>query len=110
MTATKLDILKEGIVAVLGLQKDIKKADPKRYPFLFFYIGRSDWIRTSDFLHPMQALYQAELHSGNPLYISAYLKMQAKKSSCFLSKILLHCAHSLIIHQLLSYGKRRAFT
>ena len=24
-------------------------------------IGRDDWIRTSDFLHPMQALYQAEL-------------------------------------------------
>ena len=50
-----------GIVARIGLQKGIKKADPKRYPFLFFYIGRDERIRTSDILHPMQALYQAEL-------------------------------------------------
>ena len=26
-------------------------------------IGRSDWIRTSDFVVPNDALYQAELHS-----------------------------------------------
>ena len=26
-------------MAETGLQKGIKKADPKRYPFLFFYIG-----------------------------------------------------------------------
>ena len=49
-------------MARIGLQKGIKKADPKRYPFLFFYIGRGDRIRTCDPLHPMQVLYQTELH------------------------------------------------
>ena len=53
--------LKGGIVARIGLQKGIKKADPKRYPFLFISNGRDERIRTSDFLHPMQALYQTEL-------------------------------------------------
>ena len=28
--------------------------------------GRGDWIRTSDFLLPKQALYQAELRPGVP--------------------------------------------
>ena len=49
-------------MAELGLQKGIKKADPKRYPFLFFYIGRGERVRTSDTLVPNQVLYQAELH------------------------------------------------
>jgi hypothetical protein len=44
--------LKEGIVARTGLQKGIKKADTFQYPFLIFFIGRSDWIRTSDFYVP----------------------------------------------------------
>ena len=48
-------------MARIGLQKGIKKADPKRYPFLFFYIGRGDMIRTCDTLVPNQVLYQAEL-------------------------------------------------
>lgn len=73
------------------------------------FIGRSDWIRTSDFLHPMQALYQAELHSGIHFYISADLKMQAKKSGCFLSKILLDCRHSLIIYKLFIIWKKKSF-
>lgn len=50
-------------MARIGLQKGIKKADPKRYPFLFFYIGRNDWTRTSDLFVPNEAFYQAELHS-----------------------------------------------
>ena len=50
-------------MARIGLQKDIKKADPKRYPFLFFYIGRIDWTRTSDLFDPNEAFYQAELQS-----------------------------------------------
>ena len=48
-------------MAETGLQKGIKKADPKRYPFLFFNIGRGNEIRTRDILVPNQALYQAEL-------------------------------------------------
>ena len=31
-------------MAGTGLQKGIKKADPKRYPFLFFNIGRNGGI------------------------------------------------------------------
>lgn len=42
MTDRLHEILKGEIVARIGLQKGIKKADPKRYPFLFFYIGRVD--------------------------------------------------------------------
>ena len=52
-----------GIVARIGLQKGIKKADPKRYPFLFFKLGRIDWTRTSDLFDPNEAFYQAELQS-----------------------------------------------
>ena len=48
-------------MARTGLQKGIKKADTLKYPFLIFFIGRDERIRTSDFLHPMQALYQTEL-------------------------------------------------
>ena len=54
-----------GIVARIGLQKGIKKADTLKYPFLFFYIGRIDWTRTSDLFVPNEAFYQAELQSGN---------------------------------------------
>ena len=54
-------------MARIGLQKGIKKADPKRYPFLFFYIGRSERIRTSGTLLPKQVLYQAELRSDASL-------------------------------------------
>lgn len=32
-----------------------------------FFIGRDERIRTSDFLHPMQALYQTELRPENSL-------------------------------------------
>lgn len=49
-------------MARTGLQKGIKKADTFQYPFLFFYNGRGDRIRTYDPLHPMQVLYQTELH------------------------------------------------
>ena len=38
---------------------DNKKVVEKSTTYKFS--GRDDWIRTSDFLHPMQALYQAEL-------------------------------------------------
>ena len=65
-------------MARIGLQKGIKKADPKRYPFLFFYIGRDERIRTSDFLHPMQALYQAELRPETSPYISQYIQNARK--------------------------------
>ena len=51
------------MLAVIGLSQGIKKADPKRYPFLFFYIGRIDWTRTSDLFVPNEAFYQAELQS-----------------------------------------------
>lgn len=61
LTTSYKKILKAGMVAETGLQKGIKKADTFQYPFLFFYIGRDERIRTSDILHPMQALYQAEL-------------------------------------------------
>ncbi len=50
-------------MARTGLQKGIKKADTSQYPFLIFFIGRSDWVRTSDLYVPNVALYQAELHS-----------------------------------------------
>ena len=39
-TNTIYKILKAGIVAEIGLQKGIKKADTFRYPFLFFKFGR----------------------------------------------------------------------
>ena len=52
-------------MARTGLQKGIKKADTSQYPFLIFFIGRSDWVRTSDLYVPNVALYQAELHSEN---------------------------------------------
>ena len=54
-------------MAEIGLQKGIKKADPKRYPFLFFYIGRGDRIWTYGTLVPNQVLYQAELRSDTYL-------------------------------------------
>lgn len=43
-------------------QADIKRACIKQALFLS---GRDERIRTSDFLHPMQALYQTELHPDN---------------------------------------------
>ena len=52
-------------MARTGLQKGIKKADTFQYPFLFFYIGRIDWTRTSDLYVPNVAFYQAELQSDN---------------------------------------------
>lgn len=57
-------------MAKTGLQRGIKKADPKRYPFLFFYIGRGDKIRTCDILLPKQTLYQAEPRPDNALNVS----------------------------------------
>ena len=60
-------------MARIGLQKGIKKADPKRYPFLFFYIGRGERIRTFDILLPKQALYQTELHPETTSIITAFL-------------------------------------
>ena len=57
--------LKAEIVAEIGLQKGIKKADTFRYPFLIFLIGRSDGIWTHDPYVPNVVLYQAELHSEN---------------------------------------------
>ena len=41
-------------------------------------VGRDDWIRTSDHLHPMQMRYQAALHPVNDdIYKTLLLKMQA---------------------------------
>lgn len=37
----------------------------RKYKLPLFDIGRDERIRTSDFLHPMQALYQAELRPDN---------------------------------------------
>ena len=56
-------------MARTGLQKGIKKADTSQYPFLIFFIGRDERIRTSDFLHPMQALYQTELRPENLFFL-----------------------------------------
>lgn len=53
--------LKGEIVARIGLQNGIKKADTFQYPFFIFFIGRDYWIRTNGILLPKQALYQAEL-------------------------------------------------
>ena len=40
-------------------------------------VGRDDWIRTSDHLHPMQMRYQAALHPEQQyLYRTAYKKKQ----------------------------------
>ena len=47
-------------IHILPLRVNIKKAAVKA---VFFYVGRSDGIRTSDFYVPNVALYQAELHS-----------------------------------------------
>ena len=47
------------------LHNPIKKGTT-RVPF---FIGRDERIRTSDFLHPMQALYQAELRPEHPFSI-----------------------------------------
>ena len=69
LTTSYRKILKVEIVAKTGLQKGIKKADTFQYPFLIFLIGRGDKIRTCDPLHPMQVLYQAELHPDNVLHI-----------------------------------------
>ena len=38
-----------------------KHKKPSNLMAFCYFCGRDDWIRTSDFLHPMQALYQAEL-------------------------------------------------
>ena len=38
--------------------------------------GRDERIRTSDFLHPMQALYQAELRPVKSLYIPNFRSLQ----------------------------------
>ena len=43
---------------------DKKTADKSRQ---FFYDGRSDWIRTSGHLNPIQVLYQTEPHPDNIL-------------------------------------------
>ena len=44
----------------------------------FLVSGRDERIRTSDFLHPMQALYQAELRPVCKVcYISNFSNMQA---------------------------------
>ena len=67
-------------MARTGLQKGIKKADTSQYPFLIFFIGRDDWIRTSDHLHPMQMRYQAALHPDidiKNIYKTLLIKMQA---------------------------------
>lgn len=70
-------------MARTGLQKGIKKADTSQYPFLIFFIGRDERIRTSDILHPMQALYQAELRPENfSVYKTIPVKLQ-EKNSCF---------------------------
>ena len=55
-------------MARTGLQKGIKKADTFQYPFLIFFIGRGDEIRTRDILVPNQALYQAELRPVTESY------------------------------------------
>ena len=40
-------------------------------------VGRDDWIRTSDHLHPMQMRYQAALHPEQQyLYRTAHKKKQ----------------------------------
>ena len=65
-----------------------KKADTLRYPFLFFLFGRDERIRTSDFLHPMQALYQAELRPEYEIKNNTFFQqMQAVSDflSCFVS-------------------------
>ena len=59
-------------MARTGLQKGIKKADTSQYPFLIFFIGRDDWIRTSDPLHPMQMRYQTALHPDNKTVYKAF--------------------------------------
>ena len=63
-------------MARTGLQKGIKKADPKRYPLLFFYIGRNGWIRTTDLCDPNAAFYQAELRSVPSKGISTQKKIR----------------------------------
>ena len=65
LTTLYWKFLKGEIVARIGLQNGIKKADTFQYPFFIFFIGRIDWTRTSDLFVPNEAFYQAELQSGN---------------------------------------------
>ena len=39
-------------------------ANEKSNAFALDFLGRDDWIRTSDHTHPMRVFYQAELHPG----------------------------------------------
>ena len=70
-------------MARTGLQKGIKKADTSQYPFLIFFIGRSDWVRTSDLYVPNVALYQAELHSDYCALIMRPFDIKINVIFCF---------------------------
>ena len=79
-------------MARTGLQKGIKKADTSQYPFLIFFIGRSDWVRTSDLYVPNVALYQAELHSENDCIFTRRCRLcneQVEKAISFISLLYL---------------------
>ena len=56
LTTLYWKFLKGEIVARIGLQNGIKKADTSQYPFLIFFIGRDYRIRTYDILPVKQAL------------------------------------------------------
>ena len=75
-------------MARTGLQKGIKKADTSQYPFLIFFIGRSDWGRTSDLYVPNVALYQAELHSDCCALIMRPFDIKINVIFCFFICIL----------------------
>ena len=77
-------------MARIGLQKGIKKADPKRYPFLFFYIGRNERIRTSGPYVPNVVLYQAELRFDHKVYLFySFSFLLSRAFFYFLDKLLI---------------------
>ncbi len=49
--------------------KEEKLSKEKRYLTKVKYLGRSDWIRTSGHLNPIQVLYQTEPHPESTMLV-----------------------------------------
>ena len=50
-------------------------------PFTLYFIGRDDWIRTSDPLTPSQVRYQAALHPEHPRAASFSLQVSSPEGT-----------------------------
>ncbi len=88
------------LFSLAGPNKQKKRGKMKIFP-PFISVGRDDWIRTSDHLHPMQMRYQAALHPVFTLTIILFPFRVQVVADHF------PCLDKLVFHKLISPSGNR---